>query len=258
MRMARSSTPGLLISVLLIVVVVVATLRRSNPPRRRRADTPSRTSMDDRRNGAAEGPSQPGDLGQVEIGHPLDGFCETIGVICSSVYFAQWLPPDDASCNIVMKEGYQLPDRRCTPGGIDPSVTVDTLRDPRWRTRCIRNCQTSESEKHIAYAYYNLARPRVNSGEDQICELDHLVPIELGGADGMGNIWPECGSTGVVLNERSFKVKDRVENYLANEVRAGRMPLSEAQHGIADDWTQYLEAANRYCDSGGRCGRERR
>ena len=208
--------------------------------------------------GAANQSGQDGVFGQAEKAQPLGGFCETIGVTCSSVYFAQWVPPDAASCSVVMKSGYQLPDPRCTPGGIDPSVTVDTLRDPRWRTGCIRNCQTSESEKHIAYAFYNLPRPPVNSGADQVCELDHLVPLELGGADGMGNIWPECGSTTVVLNERSFKIKDRVENYLADEVKAGRMPISEAQHGIADDWTQYLEAANRYCDSGGRCGRGRR
>jgi hypothetical protein len=40
---------------------------------------------------------------------------------------------------------------------------------------------------------------------------------------GLGNIWPECGPDGVTLENRYFKVKDRVENYLAGEVRASRM-----------------------------------
>jgi len=132
-------------------------------------------------------------------------------------------------------------------------VTPNTLRDPQWRTRCIRNCETSEQEKHVAYSWYGIQKPRGNSGGNQICELDHLVPLELGGADGMGNIWPECGPNATLLKDRYFKIKDRVENYLANEVRAGRLPLSSAQHGIAADWTQYLSEANRYCDSGGRC-----
>ena len=47
-----------------------------------------------------------------------------------------------------------------------------------------------------------------------------LLPV---GSDGLGNIWPECGPDGVTLENRYFKVKDRVENYLAGEVRASRM-----------------------------------
>lgn len=86
-----------------------------------------------------------------------------------------------------------------------------------------------------------------------MCELDHLVPLELGGADGIGNIWPECGPDSATLENRYFKIKDRVENYLADEVKAGRIPLDTAQRSIASDWTQYLDDANRYCALGGRC-----
>jgi hypothetical protein len=110
----------------------------------------------------------------------------------------------------------------------------------------------------MAYAWYALVTPQANTGESQACELDHLVPLELGGADGMGNIWPECGPAAAMLDDRYFKIKDRVENYLADEVKAGHMSLSAAQHGIAEDWTQYLSAANSYCEAGRRCGRIRR
>jgi hypothetical protein len=72
-----------------------------------------------------------------------------------------------------------------------------------------------------------------------------LALLELGGADGLGNIWPQCGPDGVPLDERYFKAKDRVENYLADEVKAGRMSLHDAQRGIASDWTQYLTIADR-------------
>lgn len=146
-----------------------------------------------------------------------------------------------------------LPDQGCTPGGVNPDVTLEVLRDHDWGTRCDRNCETSEGQKHVAYRWYGIGKPQHNSGQDQVCELDHLVPLELGGADGLGNIWPECGPAGALLHDRNFKVKDRVENYLADEVKAGRMPLGAAQRGIAQDWTQYLPAANAYCRAGGRC-----
>lgn len=179
--------------------------------------------------------------------------CQALNVICEATYFQEWQAPADHSCTAPLRNGYPVPDPQCTPGGVNPSITADVLRDPQWRTGCIRNCQESEAAKHITYQWYGVKKPRVNSGENQVCELDHLVPLELGGADGLGNIWPECGPDATILKDRYFKVKDRVENYLADEVRAGRMPLETAQRGIAEDWTQYLNEANKYCARGGHC-----
>lgn len=119
------------------------------------------------------------------------------------------------------------------------------MRSAQWRTKCIRNCQSSEKQKHAAYAWYGLTGPIQNNGVNQVCELDHLVPLELGGADGLGNIWPQCGPDSTELRNRYFKQKDLVEDYLAAKVRSGRMPLEEAQRGIAADWTQYVDAAIR-------------
>lgn len=98
-----------------------------------------------------------------------------------------------------------------------------------------------------------MEKPRINSNQNQICELDHLVPLELGGADGLGNIWPQCGPDAVTLNERYFKKKDHVENYLAEAVKSGRIPLETAQKGIAADWTQYMAPAETWCTTRGRC-----
>lgn len=172
---------------------------------------------------------------------------------CESEYFSQWREPADAECEVRSENGYPVPDPRCTPGGVNPSVTEDVLRDPSWRTREVRNCAESEAQKHIAYRWYDIAKPRINSNENQVCELDHLVPLELGGADGMGNIWPQCGPDAVALNERYFKRKDLVENYLAEAVKKGQMPLAQAQRGIAANWTQYLDAATRWCAEQKRC-----
>lgn len=174
-------------------------------------------------------------------------------VTCETQYFAAWAEPRTGACAVQMRGGYPVPDARCTPGGVNPSVTVDVLRDPSWRTKAVRNCASSEAQKHVAYQWYDIAKPRVNSNENQVCELDHLVPLELGGADGLGNIWPQCGPEGVTLKQRYFKQKDHVENYLAEEVKAGRIPLAEAQRGIAKDWTQYLNDADLWCGRTGKC-----
>lgn len=179
--------------------------------------------------------------------------CQEAGTTCSSQYFQSWREPQARNCSTSIKNGYPLPDPHCTPGGVNPSITIDTLQDHDWRTGCVRNCETSEAQKHVTYEWYGIQKPQHNSGGNQVCELDHLVPLELGGADGLGNIWPECGPDSTALRNRYFKVKDRVENYLADEVKSGRMPLQKAQQGIASDWTQYLPEANRYCENGGRC-----
>jgi hypothetical protein len=78
------------------------------------------------------------------------------------------------------------------------------------------------------------------------CELDHLVPLEMGGADSPDNIWPQCGRT---PGGRNYKdVKDIVEQYLTVKVVLG-MDLASAQKGIAADWTQYVDEAVKFCQS---------
>ena len=179
--------------------------------------------------------------------------CSALGVTCSSNYFQAWSEPMDGACHTSIRNGYPIPDPRCTPGGFNSAVTLSVMQDPGWRTRCTRDCEVSQAKKHAAYGWYQVPNPQHNSGSSQVCELDHLVPLELGGADGMGNIWPQCGPDDTDLRNRYFKMKDRVENYLADEVKSGRMPLDEAQRGSASDWTQFLDEANRYCANGGRC-----
>lgn len=179
--------------------------------------------------------------------------CSSLGISCESQYFSAWQQPADGACTPRTSNGYPVPDPNCTPGGINPSVTLSTLTDPAWTTKCIRNCESSESQKHIAYGWYSLTNPPNNSGPTQVCELDHVVPLELGGADGLGNIWPQCGPDNAALADRYFKQKDMIENYLARQVRDGAMPLADAQKGIAQDWTQYLPAAQQFCGTNVRC-----
>jgi len=162
------------------------------------------------------------------------------------------LPPPARSCAPRMSNGFPLPDPSCTPGAVNPMLTVDVLRNPDFRTGCVRGHATTEDEKAATYNWYGIPHPAHNSGATQTCELDHLISLELGGADTLDNIWPQCGPGGVTLSKRYFKMKDTVENYLAKQVKDGNMNLGDAQQGIATDWTQYLTDAQRACP-GGRC-----
>lgn len=160
--------------------------------------------------------------------------------------------PPQQTCVAGTSNGLPTPDPHCTLGAVNPTITVGVLGSPAFRTCCIRNDVTSEEQKRQTYTWYQLTEPAVNHGATQMCELDHLVPLELGGADTLDNIWPQCGPDGVTLRERYFKRKDTVENYLASQVKAGYMALQDAQQGIATDWTRYLNAAETACP-GGRC-----
>lgn len=172
--------------------------------------------------------------------------CGTTDSKASSPLQAVTLPPTD-HCSPRKKNGFPLPDPACTPGAINPTVTIEVLQDKKFRTTCIRDGATTAKQKNSTYGWYSIKHPAKNTGATQTCELDHLISLELGGADTLENIWPQCGPKGVKLVKRYFKQKDMVENYVAMQVRNGDIPLDEAQKGIADDWTQYLDDAKKAC-----------
>jgi hypothetical protein len=155
-----------------------------------------------------------------------------------------------SGCEFKSNHGYALPDPRCTPGAINPTVTLAVLqataKTKKFTTSCDRDVASSASAKAAMYGAYSDTKPMSNKGQAQTCELDHLVSLELGGADTLDNIWPQCGPAGVILKQRYFKIKDSVENYLAVQVKMGDISLESAQHGIATDWTQYIDAATSY------------
>ena len=241
----------LLILVLIVTTFYFAVFRdHSN---RVGTSHPQQTRRPERRGGEDSARSPRAEDHGSRLRHIEPSLEADFGLSCSSEYFSRWTNPDAASCQVSFKDQFPLPDPRCTPGGFNPSISARILRDPRWRTRFVRNCDSSEAQKHIAYRWYGIQKPQINSNQNQVCELDHLVPLELGGADGLGNIWPQCGPDAVTLNDRYFKEKDHVENYLAEEVKSGRMDLAAAQRGIASDWTQYVPAANHWCQDSRRC-----
>ena len=155
-------------------------------------------------------------------------------------------------CKSQSNNGLAVPDPNCTPGAYNPTVTVDILKDPNFKTDCLRNKATTLQEKVQTYAWYGIVHPADNTGANQVCELDHFVPLELGGADTLDNIWPQCGPPDAALDDRYFKQKDLVEIFLAAMVKADKVDLYQARKCIASDWTQFLDLAIQACH-GTRC-----
>ena len=117
------------------------------------------------------------------------------------------------------------PDRDCSPGAYSSALTTSVVCSAGFRTSTIRN--VPDSEKHAVEVEYGLA-PRAYG---YTIEIDHIVPLELGGSNDIANLFPEPG--GAVLG---YRVKDRLENRLKALVCSGRLTLAAARAGIARDW----------------------
>ena len=120
----------------------------------------------------------------------------------------------------------RLPDPACTPGSTDPRITqasiATTICRAGW-TATVRPpaSATDRAKRDVAYPAYGIPAATPS-------ELDHLVPLELGGSNDITNLWIEVG--------RVPNVKDAVENRLRAEVCAGRVSLAAAQLAIAANW----------------------
>ncbi len=116
-----------------------------------------------------------------------------------------------------------LADSACTPGAILSTGTKDAICVSGY-ARTVRN--VPESEKIQAYSEYGISHH--TAGE---YEVDHLVSLELGGSNDIANLWPELASP-----TPGFHEKDKVENYLHDQVCTGAVSLQQAQTEIATNW----------------------
>jgi hypothetical protein len=62
-------------------------------------------------------------------------------------------------------------------------------------------------------------------------EVDHFIPLELGGDNTIENLWAEPASP-----KPGFHEKDHVEDYLHKQVCSGTMTLDDAEKATTTDW----------------------
>jgi hypothetical protein len=120
-----------------------------------------------------------------------------------------------------------LPDHAKTPGEADARLTTERLCSKHFHTRDERH--VTASEKRLVCRAYGITSGCPGRGY----ELDHLISIELGGAESEANLWPQpVDGPGVI----GFHAKDVLEGRAHRAVCSGRITLKEAQEGISGDW----------------------
>jgi hypothetical protein len=84
-----------------------------------------------------------------------------------------------------------------------------------------------QSEKYAAETEYGMLARLYG----RTIEIDHLIPLELGGSNDIANLFPEPG-----LGTASYQVKDKLENRLHTMICARQITLAAARFGIATNW----------------------
>jgi hypothetical protein len=112
------------------------------------------------------------------------------------------------------------PNPNLTPG--DVLSTNTSIICVKGYTATVRDVPLSLRKK--IFAMYNISYPPVKGAY----ELDHFIPLELGGSNDEKNLFPEL--------DPYFHYKDKVENYLHDQVCNHGMSIIDAQNQIKTDW----------------------
>jgi len=138
--------------------------------------------------------------------------------------------------------GELLPDPRCTPGALDPTVTADDLHTticrPGGYTASVRPPErlTEPVKKQIMAAY------GVPWSQAHHYELDHLIELSAGGASDTRNLWPEPNDDAHQYKRGTYvhNDKDQVEAVTFDAICSGTAALATVQKAVATNWSSAL------------------
>jgi hypothetical protein len=155
------------------------------------------------------------------------------------------------------------PDPSMTPGLIDSTVGDNNICAHDWTyggagnppveagsdtySKAARRTPTATKER--SFQEYGLSDPH-DGGKSY--EVDHRVPLSLGGRDDIRNLWPETRDRSVQWNAW---VKDRLEFKIYNMVchptgGQAAMHVQDAQAVFLGDW---VAGYQQYCPTDGDC-----
>lgn len=123
-----------------------------------------------------------------------------------------------------------LNDLSVTPGDVRTTEVheiCDAGKTTQWR-------HTTPKMKDQVCLEYGL-KPHCYGADTN--EIDHLISIEIGGADTTKNLWPQP-----YFQHPGAHEKDLVENYLHRQVCSGKLTPTQAQKEIATDWYAVYKA----------------
>ena len=119
------------------------------------------------------------------------------------------------------------PDPACSPGEVLPLVTKDQVCTPGY-AGAARN--VPDSLKAAVLAEYGMSRA------DADIEVDHVVPLAIGGSNSIRNLFPQPADP-----RPGFHEKDRLEWSAHRLVCNGRIGLADAQRRMSSDWLGWYQ-----------------
>ena len=122
-----------------------------------------------------------------------------------------------------------MPNRAVTPGAIQSSDTA-AICTPGW----------AEAHREVSSATEDDVAREYGLSSHYGYEIDHLIPLELGGSNAVANLWPEPYRSPYGATQ-----KDGLEDYLHDQVCQHGLPLATAQQEIAANWYAAWVSAGR-------------
>lgn len=142
-----------------------------------------------------------------------------------SLLFAPSVLAQNNKINCVANQS--LPDSSCTPGLV-LTTSTEIICVPGYSKK-VRD--VSKKTKQQVYANYGLDYTK--RAEYQV---DHLIPLMLGGSNDISNLWPQKYD-----QEYGVAAKVKFEDYLYQAVCQKFMSIEEAQREISTDWVGYYK-----------------
>ena len=118
-----------------------------------------------------------------------------------------------------------IPDPTITPGVVR---TTDAFAVCERGTKELRRASRARTELIMRAHDVSMT----DRGDYQI---DHLIPLGIGGADDNANLWPQPRKT--IETEWTAERKDALEHKLRVMVCKGQIEITDAQTAFAQDWT---------------------
>jgi hypothetical protein len=115
-----------------------------------------------------------------------------------------------------------LPNPRLTPGAAR-DVTKDDLCQSRYESFDASVPVTVKGQVFDRYA--------IRTDAPEAYNVDHLIPVSLGGSNVVTNLWPQP-----LAGEWNYDKKNKLESRLYKLVCRGELELKQAQKEIATDW----------------------
>lgn len=128
-----------------------------------------------------------------------------------------------------------MPNPKLTPGN-----TLNLKKDDL----CGSTQKTLDGSLPISLKRKVFDRYGIRTDKSTPHNIDHLIPVSLGGSNSIENLWPQP-----LAGEWSYYHKNQLERRLRKLVCKGELDLEKAQQEISSDW---VSAYKKYLGGPGR------